>query len=210
MLAPAFVGGCRYEHELEEAQLGVMEAHSVDVLRECRRVAEEIASHYGVEVARVQHDRCGDVRCLGHFGPHSTYQVPPRSAGRAPSSLELFRHHVHRDLPIIVEDAMETGQEACLVLDGEQFAFYASAPIVGGVAGRCGTVNMLSRAGRPGFSLGDCKFLEEKAAEIARILSISSLEEPVARRDSEELCRRPRQRRRTPSSLAAFAASAKP
>lgn len=129
------------------------------------RHAAELACHYHVEAARVQWDCGGEVRPLGHFGPHSAY-VPTRPPGA--EGIVPFSHHISRELPVIIADALnsESLGEPIRVED-EVYNFYAAAPLLSASGAKFGAISILGRSPRPGFGLADCRALEERAREIA-------------------------------------------
>mmetsp|Transcript_121799 Transcript_121799/g.316100 ORF Transcript_121799/g.316100 Transcript_121799/m.316100 type:complete len:246 (+) Transcript_121799:121-858(+) len=128
------------------------------------------------------------VRVLARYGPDFSLK---RRGFRFGLDFEFFRHHIARDLPIIITDARntETVKDHPLVVGDPGIAFYAAAPLIIGPFQYAGTLCIFDRKPHPDFDLAHCADLQRAAGKVVEGI--------------RHLC--PRSRRRTQTCPAGFA-----
>jgi len=130
-----------------------------------------LAKLYGVEgCVLALAEEAGSVRVLEKYG----LEFEARQCNQETrSGFKFFRHHVPRNLPIIIADTRKRGdlEGHPLVVAGPRIAFYAATPLIVGQSTIVGTLSLIDSRPRNEFSLEDCEALQRVAGKLAQVIS---------------------------------------
>jgi len=149
---------------------------------ELTAVLEQVCSHYGVEHGAVALQRNlvnGAIDFVALRGVAADAEAALRRHSTKEVSLDtlkLFRHHLRRELPVIVQETSKVAalQAHPLVNGKPHIKFYVAAPLMAGPGEHMGTISIFSTSGRIAFTLEDCKVLQAAAVEVAKIFTEAS------------------------------------
>mmetsp|Transcript_42373 Transcript_42373/g.106817 ORF Transcript_42373/g.106817 Transcript_42373/m.106817 type:complete len:263 (+) Transcript_42373:27-815(+) len=133
-----------------------------------------LSKHYAVEACVLAlAEEGGGIRVLAKHGFELDLE---QSNPDTVFGFKFFRHHLARDLPIIICDASKKQGLEChpLVVGVPRIAFYAAAPIIVRAAMYVGTLSIFDSSPRYDFTLQDCEVLEKLANKVAEIIGQSA------------------------------------
>lgn len=130
-------------------------------------VVKELADSYGVDGCVITLHCFGAFQFYASHGLAASVQPPKPTEG-----FQFFCHHIRRNLPIIILDALKhsDAKKEKLVTEEQQVRFYVGAPLIYGSGTYLGTISILDKNPRQQFFLEDCIVLEQKAAEVVTMI----------------------------------------
>lgn len=138
------------------------------------KVVEQLAGHYNVEFCAVALQGAESSFLLANHGLDFS-SVPHKSDKQGQATFSFFRHHINRELPIIIEDAAGDPRvkDDWPVVGPPCFRFYAAAPLVMESGVYAGTLSIASRMPRVEFGLEDAERLRKVSSQVVQLLQSS-------------------------------------
>lgn len=146
-----------------------------DARQQLDQLLQEVAAHYGVDYCAVALHGAAGALLLAKRGL-DLQTVPKKPDAHGFATFSFFRHHIRRDLPIIVGDAAADARlhNDPLVTGAPHLRFYAAAPLTTEPGVYTGTLSIASKSPRVDFTLEDAEWLTKVSAKVVRLVKPST------------------------------------